>query len=40
MKNGSSPFVWYELMTTDADNAQDFYKKSSAGQRKMPGFPA
>ncbi len=39
MKNGSSPFVWYELMTTDADNAQDFYTKVVGWTAKDAGVP-
>lgn len=39
MKNGSSPFVWYELMTTDADKAQDFYTKVVGWTAKDAGVP-
>lgn len=39
MKQGSSPFVWYELMTTDTDSAQDFYTKVVGWAAKDAGVP-
>ncbi len=39
MKNGGSPFVWYELMTSDAKQAQDFYSKVIGWTAKDAGMP-
>ncbi|QTN99618.1 VOC family protein [Brucella sp. 458] len=39
MKNGGSPFVWYELMTSDANQAQDFYSKVIGWTAKDSGMP-
>jgi len=41
MSNGTGRFVWYELMTTDAEAAADFYRSVvgwSAADAGMPGM--
>ncbi|MBC2885282.1 VOC family protein [Ochrobactrum sp. CM-21-5] len=39
MKNGASPFVWYELMTTDTAQAENFYEKVIGWKAKDAGVP-
>ena len=39
MANAHGDFIWYELMTTDADGAGDFYGKVVGWTSKSAGQP-